>query len=357
MLGIVFLARDGRWAFRTAPAAVAVTAAATAVVVLLGSFVAAPFRRPAGSLALTNINRLTGSRVCGLADDIEVLPDGPLLTPLAGDGRSTGFGPMAGYHPGAPPPDPPGEGSSSRLWGSFGSSDDASITTPWFALPPLDANEGVALSVSGRTDAGNSLVFEFGRSDDGPLAVGEATPGDRVAIDEDPLHPLWRSIGVDAAQVPSGADRVRIRAVDARADENGWLAFTGPRLRSVLGLNKFLEDNGPVLISWPQSFLFPCVHNIVGVSGGIAQTPRTVIESPRPFFIEDRNPSVGGTFAAAAMFGELHEVPTRLVGHPEVDWGTLMTTPADQVRDDYALTRTREMRWGFDDVGTARPTR
>ena len=171
VLGIVFLARDCRWAFRMAPAAVAVTAAATAVVVLLGSFVAAPFRRPAGSLALTNINRLTGSRVCGLADDIEVLPDGPVLTPLAGDGRSTGFGPMAGYHPGAPPPDPPGKGSSSRLWGSFGSPDDASITTPWFALPPLGANEGVAVSVSGRTDAGNSLVFEFGRSDGGPLAV------------------------------------------------------------------------------------------------------------------------------------------------------------------------------------------
>ena len=189
------------------------------------------------------------------------------------------------------------------------------------------------------------------------MVLGEAAPGDRVAIDEDALHPLWRTIGIDADQIPAGADRIRVRAVDRRTDDSGWIAFTGPRLRSVIGLNQFLEENGPVLISWPQSFLFPCVHNTVEVSAGIAQTPRTVIESPRPFFAEDRNMAIGGTFAAIAMSGELHEVPTRLVEHPEIDWGTLMTAPADEVRDSYALTRTREVRRGFDDAGRQRPTR
>ncbi|MDT5018574.1 MAG: arabinosyltransferase, partial [Mycobacterium sp.] len=354
-LGAALLAHGARQAFRLSPAVVAVTAAGTAVVVLVGSFVAAPLRRPAGSLALSNLDRLTSSRVCGLADDIEVLPDGPVLTENdGGEGRSVGFRRLAGYHPGAPPQEPPGMGSSSRLWGSFGFPDNATITTPWFALPTLAANAGVAVSVSGRTDEGNSLVFEFGRSGDEPAVIGQAVPGDRVAVDEDPSHPLWRSIGVDAAQVPRGADRIRISAVDRRTDENGWLAFTGPRLRSVLGLTQFLEENGPVLISWPQSFLFPCVHNTVAVSGGVAQTPRTIIESPRPFFIEDRNPLVGGTFAAVPTFGELHEVPTRLAGHPEVDWGTLMTSPAANVRDAYALTQMREVRWGFDDAGRVR---
>ena len=302
VLAAMFWAYRGRQAVGASSAVVALTAAATAVALLLGSFIAAPLRRTSGSLALSNLNRLTGSRVCGLADDIEVLPDGRVLTVAKGAGRSVGFRRMAGFHPGAPPPDPPGTGSSTLVWGSFGVSGNATIATPWFVLPQLAANEGVAVSVSGHTEAGNSLVFEFGRSGDGQLVLGEAAPGDRVAIDEDPLHPLWRSIGVDAKQIPPGADRIRVQAADDRTDESGWLAFTGPRLRSVLGLNEFLQDNGPVLISWPQSFLFPCVHNIVGVSGGIAKTPRTVIESPRQFFIEDRDPTVGGTFAGAALF-------------------------------------------------------
>lgn len=356
-LAAISRARLGRQVLGASTAFLVLTAAATSVAVLLGSFVAAPLRRPSGSLALMNIDRLTGARVCGLADDVEVLPDGRVLTLAEDDGRSIGFVPMAGWHPAAPPPDPVASGTSSWIWGSYRFPVDATITTGWFELPKLAANEGVALSVSGRTDGGNSLVFEFGHSGLGQQVIGEAVPRDRVAVDEDSSHPLWRSIGVDAEQIPPGADRIRIRATDRRADDSGWLAFTGPRLRSVIGLNQFLAENGPVLISWPQSFLFPCVHDIVEVSAGIAQTPRTVIESPRSFFAEDRDPAIGGTFAAITEYGDWREVPTRLAGHPEIDWGTLMVWPADEVRDAYALTRTPEVRWGLDDAGTLRPSR
>jgi len=111
-------------------------------------------------------------------------------------------------------------------------------------------------------------------------------------------------------------------------------------------------------MSWPTSFVFPCVHNIAEVANGVAQTPGVVIEPPRPYFSEDRDPSIGGTFAAVAKFGgELHEVPSRLIGQPDVDWGTILVAPASVRRDAYQRSVSREVRWGFDTAGAARPER
>ncbi len=281
-------------AARSAPALAAITAAAASVIVVLGSFAVAPMRRPAGSLALANLHRLSGSRVCGLADDIQVLPDGPELSRAEG---------------------------------------------PWFALPRLAANDVVTASLSGGADGRDAVAFEFGRSD-----------GAQV-VELGVRAPAGRPIGIDAAAVPPGSNRVRIKA-----DDPG-LQATGFRLRSAVGLNEFLAANGPVLMSWPTSFVFPCVHNIAGVARGVAQAPGVVIEPPRPYFSEDRDPSIGGTFAAAAQFGDFHEVPSRLVGHPDLDWGTVLVAEAGQRRDAYQLSVTPEIRWGFDATGRARPER
>ncbi|MDQ2881539.1 MAG: arabinosyltransferase C-terminal domain-containing protein, partial [Actinomycetota bacterium] len=335
------------------PAVLAVAAAGTAVAVLLGSLLAAPLRRPAGSLALVNLHRLTGGPYCGLADDLQVLPDGPLLAPVGTFGpgpaqQLTGFTAMAGFDPAYPPPDPPGTGQSTELWGSLvgGPRNTGTMTSPWFQLPPAS---GMAISVSGRTDRGNKLVLEFGRARyAGVTTLGTRVPYDRVRLNQDhldgpPDYRPWRSIGLDAVQVPQGADRVRIRAVDATTDPAGWLAVTGPRLRSVVGFNEFLAGRGPVLVSWPQAFLFPCVRNIVGVGGGLAGAPQVVIEAPRR---EGRLSAVttaqdqGGDFAAIRPFGRLYEVPTRLAGHPDVDWGALELSADTAARDAYQRTTT-----------------
>jgi arabinosyltransferase C len=197
------------------------------------------------------------------------------------------------------------------------------------------------VSVSGRTDRGNHLALEFGRAvGTHVIAVGERTPFDLVKPNQDhldgpPEYRPWRSIGVDAAQVPGGTNRVRIRAVDATTDPTGWLVVTGPRLRSVVGLNQFLAGRGPVLVSWPMAFLFPCVHNIVGVADALAQTPAVVIEAPRRFgrlSAVSTDPTQGGVFAGLRPFGELHDIPTRLAGHPDIDWGTLQL---NVTRDTY----------------------
>ena len=346
-----------------APVGLVVAVATIAVAVLLGSFLAAPVRRTAGSLAMVNLHRLTGGPPCGLADSIEVLPDGAVL-PLAPtprpnptssrEGQLSGFTALGGFDPASPPPDPPGTGMSAQLWGSRiggaqsgGTQSRGALTSPWFVLPPLSPAGGVALSASGRTDRGNKLILEFGRSVTGNVAIlGNRTPIDRVRHNQDdftgpPDYPQWRSIGLDAAQIPRGADRVRIHAIDNTTDPDGWLAVTGPRLRSVVGLTTFLAHHGPVLVSWPQAFLFPCVHDIVRVGGGLAAAPRVVIEAPRRhgrLSAITTDQSQGGDFAAIRPFGRLYEVPTRLAGHPEIDWGALQLSADPSARDAYQRT-------------------
>ncbi len=351
-----------------APAVLAVVASSTAVAVLLGSFLAAPVRQPVGSLALVNLHRLTGGPYCGLADDVQVLPDGDVLvpanpsgadSPASGfSGRLDGFTALAGFDPDSPPPHPPGTGMSAQLWGSLagGPLSTGSMTSPWYPLPARDPASGVAISVSGRTDGGNKLVLEFGRAGDADVTtLGDRAPFDRVRPDQDDLDgPLdyqpWRSIGLDTEQIPPGADRVRIRAVDATSDPDGWLAVTGPRRRGVVGLNEFLAGRGPVLVSWPQAFLFPCVRDIPGVAGGLAAAPRAVIEAPRRhggLSAITTDQGQGGDFAALRPFGRLYEVPTRLAGHPEADWGALQLTDYPSARDAYQRRTTRARSWGL----------
>jgi arabinosyltransferase B len=330
-----------------APALLTVAVAGTAVAVLLGSFVAAPMRRPAGSLALANLHQLTGGRSCGLADDIQVLPDGAVLAPADTAGQLDGFTAGGGFDPATPPPDLPGTGIATQLWGSLagGPRSTGTLTSPWFILPTRNPAGGVAVSVSGRTDRGNKLVLEFGRTaPSGTVSLGARTPFDLVKPNQDhldgpPEYRPWRAIGVDASQVPAGADRVRIHAVDATTDPDGWLAVTGPRLRSVVGLTPFLAGHGPVLVSWPQAFLFPCVHDIVEVADGLAATPRAVIEAPRRLgrlSAVTTDPTQGGVFAGLRPYGELRDIPTRLANHPEIDWGTLQLSSS---RDTYLFQR------------------
>jgi arabinosyltransferase B len=352
--------RMARRAGAAGPALIAVTAGGTALVVLFGSFIDAPARRPAGSIALANLKRITGDKVCGLADDVEVMPDGNALAPAEPDGEMAGFTAQGGRHPAAPPPDSVGTGASKFLWGSdtAGAQTTGSVSTRWFVLPALAPNDGVAVSVSGDTTGANLLTFEFGHATGaGIAALGQRTPNGRGLSGDDPAKPTWRTMGVDASDVPARADRVRIRAVDGSTDAFGWLAFTGPRLRSVVGLTAFLADNGPVLTAWPMGYVFPCVHNIAEVSGGVAQTPRTVIESPRPRATEDRQRDIGGTFAELEMFGKLREVPSRLRNHPDVDWGSVWVSGDTAAHDSYQRTISRTIVPGAGATRGPRPER
>jgi arabinosyltransferase B len=387
-----------------APAVLAASVAAVSVAVLLGSFIAAPIRQPTGSLALANLRWLARDGGCGLADDVQMLPDVPggLLAPAGTDpGALAGFSSGAGYDQGAPPPDPPGAGASKYLWGSLteGQVSTGTLTSPWFTLPRLAADQQVALSVAGRTGGGNRLALEFGRAGPaGPTAapaptsppaaptsppvaapgppaaaampptaaarpptakaptgppaaatppetvtpLGTVTPPDplRAPFGVTPEYRLWRAVGVGAAQVPAGADRVRVRAADGTADPDGWLAVSGPRLRQVLGLDGFLAEHRPVLVAWPIAFLFPCVTDPVAVHHGLAQAPVTVLEAPRSYSdlsAATTDPGIGGNFAPLRTLGGLGEETNQLAGRPGVDWGNVLLTHYPAARDQYQV--------------------
>jgi arabinosyltransferase B len=344
------------------PAILTVIGAATTVVVLVSSFVIAPVRRPSGSLAVANVRWMTERSSCGVADDIEVLQDGKVLRRATATGQLAGFTALGGFDPDWPPPDPPGYGMSTDLWGSHtdGPHGAATMTSPWFTLPALNSDEGLSVSVSGRGDVPDGLAFEFGRADANPqlgaandsvIALADVAAYDRMSPGDDPASFLWRTVTIDAAQVPAGSNRVRIRAVDANTDPAVWVAFTGPRRHTVIGLSEFLAGHAPVLVSWPQSFLFPCVRDIAGVVNGLAQTPRALIVAPGPWFTQATDQQIGGDFAGLVFFNGLHEVATRLTGHPDIRWGTLLVAADTATTDAYQRQVIDVRRFGHEEIG------
>jgi hypothetical protein len=76
-----------------------------------------------------------------------------------------------------------------------------------------------------------------------------------------------------------------------------------------------------------------------------------VIEAPRR---EGRLSAIttaqdqGGDFAAIRPYGRLYEVPTRLAGHPDVDWGALQLSAdtADTAAHDAYQHTTTSSRYG-----------
>lgn len=348
----------------SAPAAIAAVAAGTAVAVLLGTFGTAPLRRPGGyTLAQANVDRLTGAGACALADGVQVLPDSPggVLQPVGDGPAAPGWVAGGGYRPDLAPFDPPGQATSRFLWGSHGSAATGELVGPWFGLPALDGRQ-VALSIAGRVGDGTSLELEFGRGDAGigrvaPAAANTVDPAEPVDDELPGRQPrpvpatlTWRTVAVDSAEVPAGADRVRIRAVDAATDPDGWLATTGPRLRDVVALRDFLAVRGPVLVDWPLAFLLPCVLDRPRVAGGLAAAPAVRVMPPETYaglagIATDRGQ--GGSFLGVGTQARAVEVPTRLVGAPDLEWGHLVLLDHGLALDTYRVTRAAVVTWGW----------
>lgn len=335
-----------------APAVVVVLAMAASVSVLLASFAVAPVRQAASySPGGQNIAALLGSS-CGLEDKVTVMPDVPggVLQP-SGDprGRLDGFSIDDGYVPEDPPPDEPGTGVARYLWGSLagGDASTGTLASAWFGLPKLDRGQEVAVSVAGRPGGANSLFLQFGRAGSGtvvPLA------GRRV--DDDGGGPEWRSLGVGAAAVPLGADRVRVVARDASADLGGWLAVTGPRLRDTMSLGGYLSRRGPVLIDWPMTWAMPCVRHVPVVAHGVAQAPAVILRAPGVYGTRDAEiaylPDQGGSFAGTRVVGTTREVASRLAGEPSTEWGHVLLVEYPFGLDAYASSTRTVRQWGWE---------
>ncbi len=346
-----------------APALIAATAAVASVALLLVTFTVAPLRQAqfgGYSLAATNLQTLTGSGSgCALPASVEVLlddPDGPLRPAASGDGAgrdggdelSGGFVPDGGWPAEFPPPDAPGTGTAASVWGSLegGELTTGQLVSRWFTLPELAEGQDVAVTAAGRTGGANLLELEFGRSGGEGSAV---TPLTRRAIGDAAVdQPAWRPLAAAAADVPADADRVRVVATDNSTDIGGWLAVTGPRVRSAEDLQGWLADRGPVLPDWPLAWHVPCVDDFPVVTNGLAETPRVIIGTPAAYAASAIAylPDQGGSFAGVSLASRT-EVPSRLVGQPGEEWGHVYELDYPLARDQYDRATDEVTLWGW----------
>ncbi|MGH3929883.1 MAG: arabinosyltransferase C-terminal domain-containing protein [Pseudonocardiaceae bacterium] len=146
--------------------------------------------------------------------------------------------------------------------------------------------------------------------------------------------------------MPSGADLVRVLAVDGSVGEHTWLAVTGPRRLSVLDLRDFLDARGPVLLDWPISFVLPCRRDLPAVAGGLAEAPAAILAVPqRPPLLSEGwtndaaqlaySTSAAASFAGVFQVGRAVTVETRLVGDEGNSWGRVQVVDYGMARDAY----------------------
>ncbi|MEB3369487.1 arabinosyltransferase domain-containing protein [Saccharopolyspora mangrovi] len=370
-----------------APASVLAGSALAMALVLLSSFLSVP-ETMGDRFSVARMNRLSHeASSCGLEDEVQAMPIAEPLAPVDPDdtGRLDGF--TAG---GTPPQEPdlrleaPGEqlrrpeptdpddpradeptarSASEYAWTSQdgGPQNTGTLITPWFGLPRVSAEQTLSLWVSGRPEQGNSLVLEFaaGQRPAGRTELRDPPPTDLPF--EDPRHGReedwrdftgWRSMTVEPGDIPAGADRVRVLATDRSTDRQGWLTFSGPVVRDVVGLRQALDAQGPLLIDWPMTFVFPCRSDYPQVGHGVAASPRMLITPPEGEYSMATDPNLGGVFAGVPMLSRRMELPTRLRGAPGYDWGHLQVVRYERESDSYTTTRQRERVGGADGDGS-----
>lgn len=341
------------------PALVCVTAMGVAVTIVLGSFVAAPIRQgDAYSIGAQSIAAARGGS-CGIADKVVVTPD--LVGLRGGDGAEmAGFTEDSGFAPGfTPPADVP-------LWGSLtgGQINTGTLTTGWFQLPALAPDQELAFGVAGRSGDGNRVALEFS----GPGGTREVVlddtwrdsderetyPSDHVIEDEPQDHPGWRDMHLSPAQIPAGADRVRITAVDGTTDPAGWVAVSGPRVRQVIPLTEYMQDKAPTYVDWSMTWNVPCLRDLPEVGGGLVQPPAYMITPPNSMGFGGTaafERGIGGAFAGVRDVGVQEEIPTRLNGYektPEYsEWGHLIEVQYPYPGNRFDVQRVEAPRWGW----------
>ncbi|MFE2961082.1 arabinosyltransferase C-terminal domain-containing protein [Nocardia tengchongensis] len=94
---------------------------------------------------------------------------------------------------------------------------------------------------------GQSVQIEYGATGSGSSvqSLGTITPSD-VSV----LQPAWRNLRVPLADLPSGADVVRIVASVNSTDPKQWIALTPPRVPRMQTLNTVVGTSAPVLMDW-----------------------------------------------------------------------------------------------------------
>ena len=219
-------------------------------------------------------------------------------------------------------------GAQIPIWSSFNpdTPGTGTIRTTWYALPDT-ARQGTApvvISVAGKLSATTPLVAEFARRTGQGFQVVDHMPIGGRATDD---GPGWRDYRLGLAGRPSaGADAVRLVATDADVTDDGWLAFSAPRVPVLSSLTDLVAPTPPVFLDWPVGFVHPCVRPF-SIRHGIAEIPHYRL-LPDKMLADDSNTwsseAAGGPLGWLQILATQQEVPTYLKENWNTDWGKLM---------------------------------
>lgn len=218
------------------------------------------------SLPRANLTALTGSRDCGLADEL-VVPALQTAQPLE-KSRSLAIAPPSapGWIPRAPMQ------ALERF--ALGPTSSRTSSTPWFDLPSKGT---LALFVAGRPSTSDRLAVVWGAKRAGRLDdLGFEPLTVRLASEDRAVVP-WRLVAVgDVAIAPSAARAVRFERVND-APPGSALAATGPFSYGTMALTSRMM--GGRALTLPQVLpFFPCTK-LPQLNNGVAQSPRWIVST------------------------------------------------------------------------------
>jgi arabinosyltransferase C len=333
----------------------------------VGAMVKAMHKQRDGySMAAANIAHITGHS-CNLTDAVSVEPDrrAGALRPVRGTlladiplqrGFETNRFPLPPASPATGPPttadrqggdrgdripksgddgdnlvDTPPTGLGGPeipIWSSFNPDfpGTGNMRTTWYALP-VAARQGrapVVISVAGKLSGTTPLLAEFGRrTEHGFRVVDQIGIGGRATANA----PGWRDyrLGLTSRAAGAGADAVRLIAADADVTDEGWLAFSAPRVPVLSSLTDLVAPTPPVFLDWPVGFVHPCVRPFT-IRNGIAEVPQyrllpddLLTEYSRTWSSRE----AGGPIGWLQILATQQEVPTYLKENWDTDWGKL----------------------------------
>jgi arabinosyltransferase C len=219
-------------------------------------------------------------------------------------------------------------GAAIPIWSSFSPEDPGTgqVRTTWYALPAA-ARQGrapVVISVAGKLSDTTPLIAEFARHTGRAFHVIDQIPvGGRATANA----PGWRDYRLGLAGRPAaGADAMRLIAVDADVTDEGWLAFSAPRVPVLSSLTELVAPTPPVFLDWPVGFVHPCVRPFA-IRNGIAEVPQyrlmpndLLADYSKSWSAKD----AGGPLGWLQILATQQEVPTYLKENWDTDWGKLM---------------------------------
>ncbi|MGH3801547.1 MAG: arabinosyltransferase C-terminal domain-containing protein [Pseudonocardiaceae bacterium] len=243
-------------------------------------------------------------------------------------------------------------GSEIPIWSSFSTDGPGTgdMRTTWYALPGgagQGRNAPVVISVAGHLSPTTPLVAEFARRTERGFQVVDQIPiGGRATAN----GPGWRDYRLGLAGRPAaGADTVRLIATDADVTEEGWLAFSAPRVPVLSSMTDLVAPMPPVFLDWPVGFVHPCVRPFE-IRNGIAEVPQYRLLPDALLADYSKNWSsgdAGGPIGWLQILATEQEVPTYLKENWDTDWGKLMVIQP-RVRAEAPTLRTgTEVRSGW----------